>query len=89
MKETNFYLWKLKYFKGNKIRKKHVDVNNMPDDIHYSKVTGRYTKIDTDRPINEESERFIRIKNAYNLNVIRVCVVVCTVFLVLAIVSII
>lgn len=83
----NYYLWKLKYFKGSRIKKKQVDLNNMPDDIAYKKFLGHYIKIDTDKPINEELEKYLRIKNAYNFNLIRISVVVSTVFFVIAVLS--
>lgn len=86
MKEINYYLWKLKYLKANKISTNQVDVNNIPDNIVYNRGTGDYLKIETDRPLNEELDTFLRVKNAYNFNIIRVCIVVCTVFFVIAII---
>ena len=84
MKKINFYLWKLKFFEGTKIRKREINKKNPPDNITYSKITGEYTKINC-KDINvEELNTFIKVKNAYNLNLIRICVVVCTIFFVLS-----
>lgn len=84
MKKINFYLWKLKFFEGTKIPKREINKKNPPDNIIYSKITGEYTKINC-KDINvEELNTFIKVKNAYNLNLIRICVVVCTIFFVLS-----
>ncbi|MDR7870833.1 MAG: hypothetical protein RIN55_08250 [Tissierellaceae bacterium] len=87
MKQINYYLWKLKYFEANRISNKQVDANNIPDCIWYNKASGQYWKIETDRPVNDELDRFLRIKNSYNINIIRICVVICTVFFVMAMIS--
>lgn len=83
MKKINFYLWKLKFLEGIKIRKRDVDKKNLPDNINISKWTGEYTKVEC-KDINvEELNTFIKVKNAYNINLIRICVVICTILFVL------
>lgn len=87
MKKINFYLWKLKFFEGTKIQKKEINKKNPPNNITHSKITGEYTKINCKEINVEELYTFIKIKNAYNLNLIRICVVVCTVFFVLTLIN--
>lgn len=83
MKELKYYLWKLKYLEGVKVSKKDFDKKNLPNDIYYSEWSGKYTKIDCNELNSDDIDIFIKVKNAYNFNIIRICVVICTVFFIL------
>ena len=83
MKKTNYYLWKLKYLKGRKVPKKDLDKNNIPDNVFFSEWYGSYIKVDCDYLNIKDIEMFLKVKNAYNFNIIKICVVICTILLVL------
>lgn len=84
MKKITYYLWKLKYLNGVKVSKKDLDKKNIPDNIYFSEWSGRYTKVYCNELNTEDIDIFIKVKNAYNFNIIKICVVICTVFFVLA-----
>lgn len=83
MKKINYYLWKLKYLEGIKVSKKDVDKNNIPDNIFFNEWSGSYTKVDCDELNIKDIDIFIKVKNAYNFNIIKICAVVCTILLIL------
>lgn len=83
MKEINYYLWKLKYLKGYKIRRGDLNKKDLPDNVHYSKWSGNYTKVECTEINREDLELFLKVKNEYNFNIIKICVVICTIFFVI------
>ena len=87
MNKLRYYLWKLKYLEGIKASKKDFDKKNLPNNIYYSQWSGQYTRIDSKELNTDDIDIFIKVKNAYNFNIIRICVVVCTVFFVLAVLN--
>lgn len=84
MKRIKYYLWKLNYLSGTKIKKSQLNTNDRSDDIIYNKLTGDYIKIEANTA-DEDLGLFLKVKNAYNLNIIRLCIVICTVFFVIAV----
>lgn len=83
MKKTNYYLWKLKYLKGTKVDKKSLDKKNIPNNIFFSEWSGIYTKVDSDELNIKEIDMFVKVKNAYNFNIIKNCLVIWTILLIL------
>ena len=81
MKQINYYLFKLVFLKGTAINKKNFNKKNIPDNIYYNRFTGKYTLINCDSFNQEDLDTFIKVKNAYNLNVIRVCVIILTILI--------
>lgn len=83
MKKINYYLWKLKYFNGKKIPKKVLDKNNIPDNMFFCEWYGSYIKVDNEDFNIKDIEIFLKVKNAYNFNIIKICIVICTILFVL------
>jgi hypothetical protein len=86
MREFNRYLLALKFYKGVKIEQKQVDINNIPDDIICNHLTGEYIKIEENDLPDEQLDIFLKVKNAYNFNIIRTCAVVCTALIAIAVI---
>ena len=87
MRNLNYYLWTLKYLEGIKVSKKDLDKKNIPDNIYFSQWSGNYTKVDCNNLNTDNIDIFVKVKNAYNFNIIKNCIVICTVFIVLAIIQ--
>lgn len=86
MRELNRCLLKLRFYKGIKIDTKQVDINNIPDDIIYNQLTGDYIKIEANDLSDEYLDKFIKVKNSYNFNIIRICAVVYTAIIAIAVI---
>ncbi|BDR80758.1 hypothetical protein N072000002_10140 [Clostridium tetani] len=81
MKNVNYYLWKLGLYESKIISKKEIDKNNLPKDVFYSLLFNEYNQVTVKEIDPEELDKFVKAKNAYNLNIIRICIVICTIFL--------
>lgn len=87
MKKIIYYLWKLKYLEGTKVSMKDFDKKNIPDNIYLSQWDGNHYKVDCDELNTKDIELFLKAENAYNLNLIKICVIICTIFFVLAVIQ--
>ena len=85
MKKFKFYLWKLKFIEGIPVKKKDIDEHNIPEDVYFNEFTGTYTAFDSKEIDKEELKMYLKVKNAYNFNLIRICIVIFTVFFILAV----
>ena len=84
MRTLKYYLWKLKYLEGVKISKKDLDKKNIPNNIYYNQWSGNYIKIDCTNLNTNDIDIFLKVKKAYDFNIIKTCIVICTICFVLA-----
>lgn len=77
--ETKCDLWKLGFLSAEMIQEADLDKKHLPDDVFCR--GSDYYRIENKEIDPEELELFLKVKNAHNLNLIRLSVVACAVFL--------
>ena len=58
----------------------------MPTNVFYDMFFCEYNKINVTDISEDEVDKFIKAKSAYNLNIIKTCIVICTILLVVLII---
>jgi len=85
MNATNKYLYKMGFYHSTEISDNEIDVDHLPEDVIYNNHMGQYYKINLEDATDTTIEQFLKVKNAYNLNIIKNCVIVFTVFIIIAV----
>lgn len=80
--QEHYYLWKLKFVKGEKIKKKNIDKYDR-DNIFYSSWSGEYTYVPKVQLSDEEIDRLLKLRKAYNFKLLTDCAVWITIGIVI------